>query len=134
MLMDIYRLYALKEFSAELKQIAREILQKIKPDHGDTVFVADYDFKPGDRAKTVGGTPCTIEEVNDGIALVRFDWDTPDISLRYISIAELQPLGFKPEGEPLEPVTEVDLDPEQATDDARDTWEEYADDDVKDLI
>jgi len=134
MLMDIYRLYALKEFSAELKKIAKEILQKIKPDHGDTLFMADYDFKPGDKAKTVGGTPCTIEEVDNGIALVRFDWDTPDISLRYVSIGELQPLGFKPEGEPLEPVTEVALDPEQATDDARDTWEEYADDDVKDLI
>jgi preprotein translocase subunit YajC len=135
MLTDINYLYSLKEFSTELKEIARDILRTIeKKDHGDMAFIAEYDFKPGDRAKTVDGTPCTIVEVTKDAVSVKFDWDGPSINPKILNKRDLQPSGFKPEGEPLPIADSVDLNPEEAIDDARDSWEDYADEDVEDLI
>ena len=42
---------------------------------------------------------------------------------------------FVPEGEPLEPVTVLELDPDEAEDDAKTTWDDTVqDDDKEDLI
>lgn len=136
MLTDIDRLYSWKKVDLKFTQLGRQDAVQVKSrDNKHTKLEAVYDFQPGDRAKTNSGTPCTIIEVaDDHFVFVKFDWDGDSVSPRGFAKKDLQPSGFKPEGEPLEPATEVELEPEQAADDARDSWEEYSDDDVKDLI
>ncbi len=94
----------------------------------------DRDLVPGTIATTANGTKCFINMIFGGVAHVHFDYDDAG-TLRQIPLTSLTPKFFLPEGEPLEPVTEVDVDPEQAEDDATATWDSTVqDDDVEDLL
>ena len=138
MMTDIHRLYSYSNINDQFLKLSQGRSRIKTRDNRNTdlgAFEALYEFLPGDRAKTIHGTPCTIVEVADEhFVFVKFDWDADNISPRGFAKKDLQPSGFKPVGEPLEPATEVELDPEDAADQARDNWEDYADDDVKDLI
>lgn len=94
----------------------------------------DRDLIPGTVAITSNGTECTIVSIVDDVAHVHFKFDDGQ-ALRQIPITGLAPKFFLPEGEPLEPVTEVDVNPEQAEESATDTWDNTVqDDDVEDLL
>jgi hypothetical protein len=82
----------------------------------------------GGRATTRNGTPCTVSYIYGEFAYVRFDWDKPYNDPRPVPVNTLTPMGFEPEGEPLEPVLVVDLDPEEAEAEARESWDKYVPD------
>ena len=100
----------------------------------DDFQMLEHEFEPGDRAKTEFGTPVTVVGVIDDIVDYKYDWDAPNIEHRSAHITELTPMGFEPEGEPLDEVDEVDLDPETALQDARDLWGDIAPDELEDLL
>lgn len=100
---------------------------------GDDMLVP-YSFQPGDRAKTELGTPVTVMGSIGDLVDFKYDWDGPNIEYRTAHISELTPMGFEPEGEPLDEVDEVDLDPEIALQDARDLWGDIAPDELEDLL
>jgi hypothetical protein len=91
-------------------------------------------IQEGHRVTTRSGTPCTVRFILADTAYVNFDWDAMGISPRPVNIHDLLPLEFEPAGEPLEPVDEVEIDPEEAAATAGETWDQIADEDVKDLI
>lgn len=92
-------------------------------------------FGIGRRAKLQDGTPVNILYLDNQLAYVRYDWQGASAAPSPVAVSELRIAEFVPEGEPLEPVTEVVLNPNEAEDDARDTWDETVqDEDKKDLI
>jgi len=95
---------------------------------------------PGTKATTTNGTECLILFIAEGVAHVRFDFDD-DIgvigaeNIAQVPLANLTPKFFLPEGKPLEPVTEVELSPVEAQEDAEETWENTVqDEDYEDLL
>jgi hypothetical protein len=92
-------------------------------------------FAVGNRAKLKDGTPCTLLYIDSQVAHVRYDWQEEGAAASQIPAAELRIAEFVPEGEPLEPVTEVSLNPTDAEDDAKDTWDNTVqDEDKEDLL
>jgi len=91
-------------------------------------------FKVGDRAKTAEGTPVTIVGFAGTMALIKFDWDGPHIDPRQMDANTLRPFGVEVDGDPLPRVEEVDLDADGAESEARDTWQDIAPEDKKDLL
>jgi hypothetical protein len=85
-------------------------------------------------ATTPNGTECTIVSVVEGVAHVRFAFDG-EAAVHQLPISSLSPKFFLPEGEPLEPVEEVELDPDEAQEDAEETWDDMdVDEEVEDLL
>jgi hypothetical protein len=92
-------------------------------------------FSVGRRAKHLDGTPCTVLYIDNQTAHIRYDWQEVNAEPVLIPVSNLRIAEFKPDGEPLEPITEVVLDPERAEDDAQSTWDDTVqDEDKKDLI
>lgn len=102
----------------------------------------DYnDFKPGRPVQmTHTGEFAVIETWTPGEEWV---WVTTATGYRmlvdanHLTSITFKPVvrqGFEPEGEPLDPVLELELDPDEAMADARDVWVEIADEEVEDLI
>ena len=91
-------------------------------------------FEMGSRAKTLEGTPCTVIGFAGPMALVRYDWDQPHTAPREIHANDLRPFEVEVEGDPLPRVDVVELDPDEATEEARNTWTDIAPDDLDDLL
>lgn len=86
-------------------------------------------------AKLEDGTPVTVKYIHNGYAYVNYDWEDSDKSPQALPLADLVPMKFEPEGEPLEPVSAVELDPDEAEEDAKDTWEKTVkDENLEDLL
>ena len=80
-------------------------------------------------------TPATIVQVTDESIFIRFDWDTGMTDPRAYPKSEIRPMGFEPEeGEPLDPPTEVETDQDEATEDAKELWEEISPEGKEDLL
>ena len=99
----------------------------------------DRSLVPGTWATTWNGTECFILFIADGVAHVRFKFTGlaagSSDNLAQIPLTSLTPKFFLPEGQPLEPVTEVALVPAEAQADAEETWENTVqDEDVEDLL
>lgn len=93
--------------------------------------------KVGRMMRYKDGTPCTVLHLNTDLneAYVRFDWQDMDALPTVVQTFDLYAMEFVPDGEPLEPVTVLELDPDEAEDDAKDTWDDTVqDDDKEDLI
>lgn len=112
--------------------LSRLVTQSIRP-YGQRQALEngepwDREIAPGTRAATPTGTECTVVFLSGDTAHVQFDWDQPN-TLRQLPVSALAPKFFLPDGEPLEPIEEVDLDPEQAQESAEVTWDDSVPDD-----
>jgi hypothetical protein len=117
----------------------RQVVQSISPlDRREMALENgepwDREIIPGTMATTPNGTECTIVSIVEGVAHVRFAFDG-EAAVHQLPISSLSPKFFLPEGEPLEPVEEVELDPDEAQEDAEETWDDMdVDEEVEDLL